>query len=220
MKKLFIVANWKSNKTTVEAKTWLERFMNYDLRFTNKEVIICPPFTLLPIFKSYLLNHKSGLKLGTQDVSPFPKGAYTGAIAAEQLAEFVTHVIVGHSERRQYFKENDQMIFNKVDMVVGDHMTPIFCIQDKQAVIPNDVKIVAYEPVFAIGTGNPDTPKNADEVAKILKQKYPFVKYVLYGGSVTAENVHSFTSMQNIDGALVGGASLDPVEFSRIVTNA
>ena len=220
MKKLFIVANWKSNKTTAEAKTWLERFMKYDLRFTNKEVIICPPFTLLPFLKSYLLNHKSGLKLGTQDVSPFPKGAYTGAIAAEQLAEYASYVIVGHSERRKYFQENDQMLANKADMAIENNLTPIYCVQDEQSVIPEGVKVVAYEPVFAIGTRNPDTPENADGVGKTLKKQYSSVKYLLYGGSVTEENVYSFTSMPNIDGVLVGGASLDPIAFSRIITNA
>lgn len=219
MKKLFIVANWKANIAVSQANNWLGRFKIEDSGFKNKEIVICPPFILLPILKSYIINHKSSIKLGAQDVSPFPKGAYTGEVAAEQLGEFVTHVIIGHSERRQYFKESDQMLFNKVDMAVENHLEPIFCVQDVHAVIPKEVRIVAYEPIFAIGTGNPDTPKSADSVAEALKQKYSSVKYVLYGGSVTEKNVYSFTSMSNIDGVLVGGASLDPVAFSRIITN-
>lgn len=221
MKKLFIVANWKSNKTESEAKDWLERFKIYDLGIKNneKEIVICPPFTLLPILKSYLLHHKSNIKLGAQDVSPYPLGAYTGAVAAAQLAEFVTHVIIGHSERRKYFREEDQVLANKVDMAKDAALTPIFCVQDETTDVPKGVKIVAYEPVSAIGTGNPDTPENANAVAETLKERNK-IEHVLYGGSVTKDNVALFTQMSHIDGVLVGGASLDPEHFSQIVANA
>ena len=103
MKKLFIVANWKSNKTSLDAGEWLHRFMNYDLGFMNKDVIICPSFTLLSNLKSYFLNHKSTIKLGAQDISPFDEGAYTGEINGKQIKEFADYVLIGHSERRKNF---------------------------------------------------------------------------------------------------------------------
>ncbi len=221
MKKLLLVANWKANKTESEANDWLKRFKSDDVGFKNneKEIIICSPFTLLPILKSYFLSHNSQIKLGAQDVSPFPRGAYTGEVAADQLKEFVSSVLIGHSERRKYFHENDQMLANKVDLAITSGLTPIFCVQDEHTSIPKGVKIVAYEPVFAIGTGEPDSPRNAEEVARQLTENSQ-VSMVLYGGSVTDKNVHAFTSMEHISGVLVGSASLDPSSFMSIIANA
>lgn len=220
MKKLLIVANWKSNMSIQEVSSWIEQSAKGKERSEEKEVVVCPPFIFLPILKSYLLNHKSNIQLGAQDVSPFPKGAYTGEIAAEQLAEFAKYVIIGHSERRKYFHEDDQMLANKVDMALDTGLKPIFCVQNAETIIPKGVKIVAYEPVFAIGTGEPDSPENADKVAREIKEATKNVTTVLYGGSVTDKNVHTFTKTEHIDGVLVGSASLDPTSFSHIITNA
>lgn len=219
MKNLLIVANWKSNMSSDEATKWLQelKIMNQDL--SEKEVIVCPPFSLLNILNSYFLTHNSVFKLGAQDVSPFPKGAYTGEIAAEQLKEFVTYAIIGHSERRKYFHEDDQMLANKVDIALENGITPIYCIQDAQTPIPEKVTIAAYEPVFAIGTGQPDTPESANGVAREVKERTK-VKMVLYGGSVTGENVRSFTETESIDGVLVGSASLHSDSFTHIIQNA
>lgn len=221
MKKLLIVANWKSNFSSVEANTWLEGFKIEDLGLKNneKEIILCPPFMLLSSLKSYVVNHKSSIRVGAQDVSPFPKGAYTGEVAADQLKEFVSYVIIGHSERRKYFHEDDQMLANKVDLSLEAGLTPIFCVQDVNTIIPKGVKIVAYEPVFAIGTGEPDSPENAEDVARAIKETAK-VTTVLYGGSVTEKNVYAYTSMEHIDGVLVGSGSLDVLSFSHIITSA
>jgi len=219
MKKVTIVANWKSNVSLHEVDAWTKQMENCKWHVDQKEVIVCSPFTLLQSLKSLISDTQLGLKLGAQDVSPFPKGAYTGEVAAIQLKEFVQYVIVGHSERRKYFYEDDQMLANKVDMALEAGLLPIFCVQDVHAIIPKGVRIVAYEPVFAIGTGEPDSPENADDVAREIKETVN-VATVLYGGSVSSENVRTFTSMENIDGVLVGSASLDPVSFSSIVTNA
>lgn len=218
MKRMFIIANWKSNKVEAEVKEWIERFTNYDLRIENKEIIICPSFLHLPILKSYVLNHKSFIKLGAQDISPFEEGAYTGEVNGEQIKEFADYIIINHSERRRYFSEDGETVTKKVSMAKKYNLTPIFCVQENDTFIPQDVEIVAYEPVFAIGSGNPDTPENAERAAKIIKKSG--VDYVLYGGSVTSKNVREFTQMPNIDGVLVGGASLDPLEFAEIVKNA
>lgn len=205
--------------TESEAKTWLDRFKTYDLEFIDKEIIICPPFILLSLLKTYLLNSKFPIKLGAQDISPFEEGAYTGEINGKQIKEFADFVITGHSERRKNFLENDEMLFKKVELAIQHSLTPIFCVQGTETRIPSNSTIIAYEPINAIGTGHPDTAEAAEEIASFFKKNHN-VQYVLYGGSVTSKNVKEFTQMPNIDGVLVGGASLDAQEFYAIIQNA
>lgn len=221
MKKLFVVANWKSNKTKPEAIQWLQDVTSniYHLSLDNKGIIICPPFTLLATIKSYIIDNTLPFKLGAQDVSPFTEGSYTGAVNAKQVKEFADYVIIGHSERQKHFHETEEQTSQKVSLARAHDLVPIFCIQRKESVIPKGVTIVAYEPVFAIGTGNPDTGENADVLAHHVKVKNS-IPFVLYGGSVTGENVITFTGMPNIDGVLVGTGSLDSKEFLRIIANA
>lgn len=221
MKKVFIVANLKSYKNENEAKNWLEEFKNIssiaeDLRV--KEIIICPSFTLLSMFNLFVSSSKLPVKIGAQNVSQFDEGAYTGEINAKQIKDFAEYVIIGHSERRTNFNESDDVLFKKVNLAINYQLSPIFCIQSKDNIIPKEINMVAYEPVFAIGTGIPDTPENADSVASFLRSKKNYL--VLYGGSVTAENVRSFTSKENLNGVLVGGASLEAKEFIEIIKNA
>ncbi|QQG40856.1 MAG: triosephosphate isomerase [Candidatus Levyibacteriota bacterium] len=220
MKKILIVGNWKSNKTEIETNEWFQRFTIYDLRFTNKEIIICPPFTLLSNLKSSILNHKSFIKLGAQDISPFDEGAYTGEVNGKQIKEFADYVIIGHSERRRYFGESEDIIVKKIEMAQKYELTPIVCVSDiKQAEnYTRYTLIIAYEPLFAIGSGNPDTPENANEMAKKIKEIIDAP--VIYGGSVTSQNVKSFTQMPSIDGVLPGKASLDANEFASIIEKA
>ena len=215
MSKVLIVANLKSYKNLDEAKLWLTEFLKYkdELRdLQNKEIIICPSFPYLFSFNSVASDN---IKIGAQNVSPFDEGAYTGEVNAKQIKDFAQFVLVGHSERRTNFGENEDMLLRKVEVSMKYGLEPIFLIQNKEEIIPNGVKIVAYEPVFAIGSGTPDTPDNADNVALSLKEKGDL--QVLYGGSVTSKNIKSFTEMQYLDGVLVGGNSLDPTEFSTIV---
>jgi triosephosphate isomerase (TIM) len=221
MKKLFIVANWKSNKTRLEAREWLQQFVKKDFVVPDaKEVIICPPYHLLFFIKDYLLEHIAEIQIGAQDVSPYAAGAYTGEVHAAQLEESAAYAIIGHSERRKYFSETDEMLLAKTTMAVASEVTPVYCVQGKETPIPDAVTIVAYEPVAAIGTGHADTPEDAQAVANDIKQNHPQVTAVLYGGSVTPENVNSFTSLPDIDGVLVGGASLDAEKFMQIIEKA
>ena len=156
--------------------------------------------------------------MGAQDISRFEQGAYTGEVAASQLGAICQYAIIGHSERRQNFKETDQDLQSKVKNAKNANIEPIFCVQDENTKIPNGVKIVAYEPVFAIGTGNPDTPENAKSMSGKLKSLSEYV--VIYGGSVTSANVKSFLEKDVLDGVLVGGASLDASEFIKILESA
>lgn len=220
MKKLFIIANWKSNKSTQDTNNWFQIFQEaFHPQGDDKQVIICPPSLLVPLVKQKQ-TEKNNFSLGLQDFSPFEKGAYTGEEPAELSKEFADYAIIGHSERRTYFKESDELLAKKVSTAQKFEVTPVFCIQDQHTPIPRTVSVVAYEPPTAIGSGHPDTPESADKVAATVKASYANVRSVLYGGSVTPENVHSFTQMENIDGVLVGGASLDPSKFIDIIQNA
>lgn len=218
MKNLLIVANWKENKTVDEALNFAQEFKNSYVPKENAQVVICPSLPSISALFQFVLENSLNVFLGVQNISAFEEGAHTGEVSAEQVKGLVKYVIVGHSERRA-MGETDETIEKKILNSKEADLTPILCVQDENThVFP--VEAVAYEPIGAIGTGNPDTPENADRVASVIKQKNPEIKTVLYGGSVTAENVNNFTKMENIDGVLVGGASLDAAQFSQIIKNA
>lgn len=221
MKKLFIIANWKSNKTVGDAEEWFRAINDSQLTLNKEEkkIIICPSFTLLPKIKELSVNCKLPISIGAQDISPFEEGAYTGEVNGKQIKEFAEYALIGHSERRMKLSESNEMISKKVEEANKNNIIPILCVQGVDTIIPAGISIVAYEPVAAIGTGNPDTPENAEIAAKTIKDKYG-IQYVLYGGSVTGENVSSFTEMESISGILVGGASLDAKQFLQIIENA
>ncbi len=204
--------------TEEEALAWLQA-MQESLSTTEKQVVLCPPFTLLSAMHKEISQKHIQIQLGAQDISPFEKGAYTGAVNGKQIAEFAQYVIIGHSERRNYFFESDEQIAKKVALAKQVNLITIECVQGEETVIPEGVNIVAYEPISAIGSGKPESPSQANSVALAIKKKSA-VPLVLYGGSVTAENVHEFTQMDGIDGVLIGGASLHPHEFSQIIHNA
>ena len=223
MKKLFIIANWKSNKTIEDAERWIHSFKEEldrnPLDLSSKEIIICPSFSALEHTRYCSKNLSLSIKLGAQNISAFDAGAYTGEVNGLQIKEFADYVIVGHSERRINFNESTDIIFKKADTARSYGIVPIFCIQDETTQIPDKISIAAYEPPSAIGTGNPDTPENAGKIAEKIKRDNK-AQFVLYGGSVTSENAKSFSDNENIDGFLVGGASLDPLEFLQIIKNA
>lgn len=208
MKSLIIAGNWKSNKTVAEAEEWVRRFT-----INQGNVVLCVPFTVLSVMKGQQFG------LGAQDVSPFPDGPYTGEVSARQIKEFADWVIIGHSERRKNFGETDELLVKKAEQAKSAGLKIIYCVPDDKTVIPHGVDVVAYEPVWAIGTGKSDTPENANAVITSIKAKSQ-VSTVLYGGSVTADNVSSFVSQPAIDGILAGGASLDPTTFSELIGNA
>ena len=234
MEKKLIVANWKENFTVAESQKWVESFGSQLSALSSQlEVIICPSFVLIPFLHSQLSPLTSRLSLGAQDVSKFEEGQYTGEVSAKMLKDFVKYVIVGHSERRRYFGETDEDVSRKVEQCLKYDLTPIVCVSNLEQAsmsqphfakasrgkcVKESKKIVfAYEPVFAVGTGIPDTPENAQEFAQKIKSIISQNVRVLYGGSVNLENVKSFVSQPDISGVLVGQASLDPKELARIV---
>ena len=201
--------------TTHQIQEWFAASSPVD----GKDIVVCPPFHQISYVTHLLRNGSLPFSVGSQDISAFDTGAQTGEEPAELLKEFVAYTIIGHSERRAHLNESEELLLKKVEQAVKHGITPIYCIQDEKTPIPDGVSIVAYEPVFAIGTGQPDTPENAEQLAVIVK-KDPKVKKVLYGGSVTAENVSHFTNMEHIDGVLVGKASLTTDTFFPLVKAA
>jgi triosephosphate isomerase len=224
-KMIYLVANWKSCKTLNESLLWLESMKEFKLNELIK-VIVCPPFPYLNAMYKHIVRHWLPIKLGAQDISAYPFGAYTGAVAAPMLNEFITYTIVGHSERRRYFHETDQEVANKASQALENNLTPVVCIDEPylepQINVLNDMPkeklMFAYEPLAAIGSGKPDTPEHAQSIAERIKAMVQADVPVLYGGSVTAENIKSFTTMPAISGALVGGASLDAEDWKVLVT--
>jgi triosephosphate isomerase len=233
MKKLYIVGNWKSNKTVVDAKAWLEKFQELSHSFSpeEREAIICPPFTLVPLMKSFIDEHNLPLKLGVQDISPFAEGAYTGEVSAKAAKEFVTHALVGHSERRKYFHETDEDVLSKIKQLLDNDITPVLCISDKKqleyylkeddVLVTNAEKIIfVYEPPSAISGGgafhavNPqDINVNTAEIGKMIGKQV----VTLYGGSVNPDNASAIFGLEHVSGGLPGQASLDAEKFIAII---
>lgn len=231
----FFVANWKLNGNL----QFIDQFIsNISLPNANSKcVVICPT----AIHLDYLSKNKNGFYVGAQNVSEHEEGAYTGEISVRSLVETnVNFCIVGHSERRQIFKEKDQDINLKSQRLVANNVIPIICIgetlEQKEKGITNTVleeqlmnsipssstfenTIIAYEPVWAIGTGLTPTIDEIDETHRFIRSHNDkFNKYkILYGGSVKASNAKEITHLANVDGALIGGASLKSEEFTKII---
>lgn len=218
MKVAFIVANWKSNKVLAEVDQWISQFSSVKVKLGVK-VIVCPSYVYLPRLKQVVEEGKLDVFLGSQDVSPFESGAYTGEVNGLQIKDYAEYVLVGHSERRKKLEEKERLVEEKLTMALKYGLTPIFFVQDENALIPDkNIPFIVYEPPSSISPGPVDNPENAENVAKLLKEKNP-MSNILYGGNVTSENVQNFMKMEHLDGVIVGKASLDPVEFGKIVNS-
>ncbi|MCL5411311.1 MAG: triose-phosphate isomerase [Patescibacteria group bacterium] len=225
MNKPLIVANWKANKTIKEASEWVRTARTNLEEATEVEVVVCPSHVCLPLVFSLLGG--TSVKLGAQNLSIYEKGAYTGEDTAEMLEGLVTYVIIGHSERRRFFGEMDQTVAEKTAKALKYKITPLVCVESLEQVEKFkifakdslDKAIFVYEPTFAIGTGQPDTPENAAEMARKIRQVVDRETKVLYGGSVARDNVVDFLFQADLGGVLVGTASLDPQEFCGLVSS-
>lgn len=249
--KSLIIGNWKMNLTHFEAiavtqKLWYRLDIN---DFDRTEVVIAPPFTSLRTVQTLIMADRMPFGLGAQHVHWGNEGAFTGEVSASMLAKLdVSYVIVGHSERRAMFGENDELVNKRVRVVLAAGMTPVVCVGETLAereageterVVSTQLRgalrrlsaeqrgsvAVAYEPIWAIGTGRHANADTASEVCKLLRDTVTGMGgpqageqvRILYGGSVNPGNVASFMSKRHIDGALVGGASLDPDTFAAVV---
>ena len=240
-----IAGNWKMYRTAREASQVVRTLRGLVADVTDVDVVVCPPFTALPA----ALEAASGsrIALGAQDCHWEKEGAFTGEVAVSMLADLgCSHVIVGHSERRQLFGEADATVDRKIEAVLAHGLTGIGCLgetlQEREAgqtlqVLERQLRggfarhlhsprlVIAYEPVWAIGTGRTATPAQAQEAHAFLRGLVAAVAgpdvaagiRILYGGSVKPDNIGALMAQPDVDGALVGGASLDPSSFARIV---
>ncbi len=238
MRKIIIAGNWKMYKTQSEASEFLMEFISkIDDAPENREVVLCVPFTDLAIVSKSL--HGNRIRLGAQNVHWQECGAYTGEISANMLTEVgVRYVIVGHSERRQYFGETDETVNLRLKAAQNNGLIPILCVgetkQQRDAgeterVIINQLKngligvaqdklVIAYEPIWAIGTGETCESAEANRVIGIIRAQLTNANVTIqYGGSVKSSNIDEIMAQPQIDGVLVGGASLAADDFAGIV---
>jgi len=248
-RKLIIAGNWKMNKTVAEALDLVNGLKRELINIKELDIVICPPFTALSDVSRAIL--KTNIRLGAQNMSEHNFGAYTGEIDAGMLKEFsVRYVILGHSERRQYQKETDDLIARKALAAHAASLRPIVCVGETLAereagrtelVVGTQLRgslaglsaeqmeetIVAYEPVWAIGTGRNATAEQAQDAHRFIRKQLATLfdetvarrVRIQYGGSVKPSNARELMSQRDVDGALVGGASLEDRSFSDIVKN-
>jgi triosephosphate isomerase (TIM) len=247
MRKKVMAANWKAYKNPTQTTAFFVEFLPLVKGHDRDDIVVCPPY--IDLLTASNDTKGSNVAIGAQDLFWEKEGAYTGEICPSMLLDVgCTHVIIGHSERRQYFGETDDMVNFKLKAALEAGLTPIVCVgevlEEREAGATEDVLrrqctrafhkistkkaaklIVAYEPVWAIGTGKTATPQIASEAhlvirgeaAKTFGDEFAANLRILYGGSVKPDNVKALMAEEEIDGALVGGASLDPKSFAAIV---
>ncbi len=246
-RKPIIAGNWKMNKTTVDASELAEKLIALVSSVKDRDIVLAPPFTSLEAVSETIRG--TNIDLSAQNMHWEDKGAFTGEISAEMLLDLgCKYVIIGHSERRQYFGETDETVNKKVKQALKKGLLPIMCVGETLAereagklneiisrqaagglmdISFDDMKkvVIAYEPVWAIGTGKTATPEQANEVHELIRKKVQSLYNaeiaeglrIQYGGSVTPDNVSQLMAKPDIDGALVGGASLKPESFAALV---
>ena len=250
MKKPFIAGNWKMFKTINEALNLVQTIKAGVYKVNDCQIVICPPFTCLSAISKIIAD--SPIELGAQNMHPETEGAFTGEISPVMIKDVgCRYVVLGHSERRQYFHETDEFVNEKVKTALKYSLIPITCVgetlQEREArqqfevvkrQFENSLKdlskedilkvVIAYEPVWAIGTGKTATPDQAEQmqsyIRRLLKEKYSEEVAskipILYGGSVKPDNIAEIIKKPNIDGALIGGASLKAESFTQIILEA
>ncbi len=246
MRKKVIAGNWKMNKLPNEAIELIEKLTPL-VKDTDNEVVVCVPY--IDLFYVLMQAQGTNIKVGAQNMHWEEKGAYTGEISGEMLSKMgVEYVIIGHSERRAYFAETDETVNKKIKAALSYNLKPIVCVgeslEQREAGVAKDVItkqtelalagiapeslekiIIAYEPIWAIGTGKTATKEDANETIKWIREKIVEIYgqkiadgvIIQYGGSVKSSNAKDLFEMSDIDGGLVGGASLDAEEFAKIV---
>ena len=242
-----IAGNWKMNKNIVESVSLVKELKDFVRGIEGVDIVVCPPFTSLWVVKEII--NGTNIHLGAQNMFWETKGAFTGETSPPMLKNVgCEYVILGHSERRQYFKETSEEVARKTEVALSVNLMPIVCVGENleekesgktESIIEQEIKvlfskidstlaariIIAYEPIWAIGTGRSSSSQDANLIIKFIRELFSS-KYgskiaerirILYGGSVNPKNIDEFVNESEIDGALVGGASLNTLSFSQIV---
>lgn len=244
-----IAGNWKMYKNSQEARDFAIKIQERVADVTDLDMVICAPYTALHILKEEL--EESIIQIGAQNIYPEEEGAFTGEISPLMLLDMAcTYVIIGHSERREHMKEDDELIAKKVKMALDKGLVPILCVGENLSLreggkalgfvrgqveknlmdlSPTDLRkvVIAYEPIWAIGTGRTASSQDAQEICAAIRSTISGISgavaqeiRILYGGSVKPSNIAELMAQPDIDGALVGGASLDPRGFAELIHNA
>lgn len=248
MRSPLVAGNWKMNKTTGEAIDLIEKLKEGCEGLRDVEIVVCPPFTALQAVSQALLDSLSPIRVGAQDLHWEIRGAYTGEVSPEMLRDLgCQFVIVGHSERRQFFHETDLAVSKKMAAARSQGLIPIVCVGESLeereggktfSVVERQLRggfsgwnpdlgevVIAYEPIWAIGTGRNATPEQANEVHAFIRhllidlfgEEVGSLTRILYGGSVNPNNIQSLMAQPELDGTLVGGASLQAESFGQII---
>jgi len=253
MRNKIVAGNWKMNKTFEEADTLIDNLIAQTEKFgelRKTSIIICPPYLYLEVARDKTI--ETFVNVGAQNLSEYSNGAYTGEVSASMLESMgIEYCIIGHSERKKYFAESDEQLYKKVLEALKNNISPIFCcgelLEERESgnhfeVVRSQLKntilkldkidfsnvIIAYEPVWAIGTGKTASPAQAQEmhefIRNLISENYDVElatsSQILYGGSCNSKNAAELFSMADVDGGLIGGASLDAVEFINIINSA
>jgi len=249
LRRPLLAGNWKMHKTIPEARDFAVNFLEKVENVTDIDMVICAPFTVLSVLKEEL--EESIIHIGAQNMYYETKGAFTGEISPLMLQDMAcTCVIIGHSERREYFKEDDELIAKKIKAALEMSLTPILCVgenlafredgkalafvrgqveKDLMELSPSELQkvVIAYEPIWAIGTGKTASAQDAQEMCSAIRSTLSGIAgsvaqqiRILYGGSVKSGNIAELMAQPDIDGALVGGASLEVQEFAQLIQNA
>lgn len=226
--KRYVIGNWKCHKSSDDGRRWFDKFATLYQPHIDVQVVVAPSLVSLESIATHLEGlDLTNVTLAAQDISPFPKGSYTGAVAADMVTKMAGYVIIGHSERRRYFHETSQDILNKVAETADSGLTPIVCVERSDTLsqlagladIECNQLLIAYTPVDALNFKISELPEKVEEMVEHIRQRFPAFP-VIYGGALYPGIVKDYLQLSTLSGIFVGSSSLEPEPFADICSQA